>query len=130
MSFFLCSWNNKNKKYELTKSHNNMNNENVILKKKYKIDCDKTVKETDEEKDNEYLNELDKDIKNFYMEKCGEIFNFLKEIHLCRYIDEFLRRGLDLYEEFIEIKEDFLKKIVHIKGEVDYILCSRNKSYE
>ena len=103
--------NNKNKKYELTKSHNNMNNENIILKKKYKIDCDKTVKETDEEKDNEYLNGLDKDIKNFYMEKCGEIFNFLKEIHLCRYIDEFLRRGLDLYEEFIEIKEDFFKKM-------------------
>ena len=103
--------NNKNKKYELTKSHNNMNNENIILKKKYKIDCDKTVKERDEEKDNEYLNELDKDIKNFYMEKCGEIFNFLKEIHLCRYIDEFLRSGLDLYEEFIEINEDFFKKM-------------------
>ena len=102
---------NKHKKNELAKSHNNMNNENVILKKKYKIDCDKVIKETDEEKDNEYLNELDKDIKNFYIEKCGEIFNFLKEIHLCRYIDEFLKRGLDIYEEFIEIKEDFFKNM-------------------
>ena len=99
------------KKNEIAKSHNNMNNENVILKKKYKIDCDKIIKETDEEKDNEYLNELDKDIKNFYIEKCGEIFNFLKEIHLCRYIDEFLKRGLDIYEEFIEIKEDFFKNM-------------------
>jgi hypothetical protein len=102
---------NKHKKNEIAKSHNNMNNENVILKKKYKIDCDKIIKETDEEKDNEYLNELDKDIKNFYIEKCGEIFNFLKEIHLCRYIDEFLKRGLDIYEEFIEIKEDFFKNM-------------------
>ena len=102
---------NKHKKNELAKSHNNMNNENVIMKKKYKIDCDKVIKETDEEKDNEYLNELDKDIKNFYIEKCGEIFNFLKEIHLCRYIDEFLKRGLDIYEEFIEIKEDFFKNM-------------------
>ena len=102
---------NKHKKNELAKSHNNMNNENVIMKKKYKIDCDKVIKETDEEKDNEYLNELDKDIKNFYIEKCGEIFNFLKDIHLCRYIDEFLKRGLDIYEEFIEIKEDFFKNM-------------------
>ena len=83
----------------------------IISKKKYKINCDKSIKDTDEEKDKEYLNELDKDIKNFYIEKCGEIFNFLKQIHLCRYIDEFLKRGFDLYEEFIEIKEDFFKKM-------------------
>ena len=101
---------NKSKKYEVIKSHNNINNENDIFKKKYKINCDKSIKDTDEEKDKEYLNELDKDIKNFYIEKCGEIFNFLKQIHLCRYIDEFLKRGFDLYEEFIEIKEDFFKK--------------------
>ena len=31
---------NKHKKNELAKPHNNMNNENVIMKKKYKIDCD------------------------------------------------------------------------------------------
>ena len=101
----------KNKKYEIIKSQNNMNNDNDILKKKYKINCDKSIKDNDEEKDKEYLSELDKDIKNFYIEKCGEIFKFLKQIHLCRYIDEFLKRGFDLYEEFIEINEDFFKKM-------------------
>ena len=35
----------------------------------------------------------------------------MKEIHLCRYIDEFLKRGYDLYEEFIEIKEELFKNM-------------------
>ena len=103
---------NKSKKYPVNKSHNlKINNDNVVIKNKYKIDCEKNKKETDEEKDEEYLKLLDKDIKDFYVEKCGEIFYFLKEIHLCRYIDEFLKRGVDLYEEFIEINEDFFKKM-------------------
>ena len=103
---------NKNKKYELIKSHNNMNNnENILMKKKYKINCEKNIKDIDEEKDKEYFNELDIDIKNFYIEKCGQIFYFLKDIHLCRYIDEFLKRGLDIYEEFIEIEDNFFKKM-------------------
>ena len=104
---------NKNKKFDLIKSNNiNINNsDNNSIKKKYKINCEKSTKEIDEEKDEEYLNNLDKDIKNFYIDKCGDIFNFLKKIHLCRFIDEFLKRGYDIYEEFIEIKDDFFKKM-------------------
>jgi hypothetical protein len=104
---------NKNKKNELIKSNNyNINNnDSNSIKKKYKINCDKSTKDNDEEKDEEYLNILDKDIKNFYIEKCGDIFSFLKNIHLCRFIDEFLKRGYDIYEEFIEIKDDFFKKM-------------------
>ena len=102
---------NKNKKFDTYKSYNGNTNKDNGVMKKYKIDCEKNIKETDEEKDKEFLDELDKDIKNFYIEKCGEIFYFLKDINLCRYIDEFLKRGFDLYEEFIEIKEDFFKKM-------------------
>jgi len=67
-----------------------INNNDINARRNYKIHCDKN-KESDEEKDKIYLNELDKDIKDFYMEKCGNIFNFLKEIYLCRYIDDFLK---------------------------------------
>ena len=103
---------NKNKKYEMIKStNNNINNENTTLKKKYKINCEKSTENIDEEKDKEFFNLLDKDIKNFYVEKCGEIFTFLKDIHICRYIDEFLKRGYDIYEEFLEIKEDLFKNM-------------------
>ena len=100
---------NKLKKNDLMKPNNiKINNNDINARRNYKIHCDKK-EESDEEKDKIYLNELDKDIKDFYMEKCGNIFNFLKEIYLCRYIDDFLKRGLDIYEEFIDIEDDFFK---------------------
>ena len=104
--------NNDKKKYKNNKSSiNNITNDSTTIKKKYKINCEKSTGDIDEEKDKEFFEQLDKDIKNFYVEKCGEIFNFLKDIHLCRYIDEFLKRGYDLYEEFVEIKDDFFKNM-------------------
>ena len=57
------------------------------------------------------MEKLDREIKNFYIEKCGRIFNFLKDIHLCRYIDEFLKQGYDIYEEFLEIPDDFFQQM-------------------
>ena len=100
---------NKLKKNDLMKPNNiKINNNDINARRNYKIHCDKK-EESDEEKDKIYLNELDKGIKDFYMEKCGNIFNFLKEIYLCRYIDDFLKRGLDIYEEFIDIEDDFFK---------------------
>ncbi len=117
----------KSKKYELLKSENvliknsNMSNNNVEksnildkkninLNKKFKINCE-NINEIDEIKDKEYLEKLDREIKNFYIEKCGRIFNFLKDIHLCRYIDEFLKQGYDIYEEFLEIPDDFFQQM-------------------
>ena len=115
----------KSKKYELLKSENvliknsNMSNNNVeksnildkkniSLNKKFKINCE-NINEIDEIKDKEYLEKLDREIKNFYIEKCGRIFNFLKDIHLCRYIDEFLKQGYDIYEEFLP--DDFFQQM-------------------
>ena len=115
----------KNKKIELLKSenvhikNNNLGNntersnmiegKNTGISKKFKINCENS-NEIDEEKDKKYLDELDKEIKMFYIQKCGKIFNFLKDIHLCRYIDDFLKEGYDIYEEFIEFPDDFFQQ--------------------
>lgn len=77
------------------------------LSKKYKINMESTMELDDEVRDKEYLNKLDKDIKKFYLDKCGPIFNFLKDIYIVRFIDEFLKEGYDIFEEFIEIPDDF-----------------------
>ena len=45
------------------------------------------------------------------MGKCGRIFNFLKDIYLCRYIDNFLKEGYDIYEDFLEIPDDFFQQM-------------------
>ena len=50
----------------------------------------------DEECDKKYLYKLDEGLKSFYELNTKEIFDFLKEIHLCRYIDCFLKEGFDL----------------------------------
>ena len=73
---------------------------------------DKNVKIlTDEEKDEEFLKNLQDELKQFYMEREEEIFNFLKEIHLCRFISCFLAEGYDIFEEFIELPMDFFDKM-------------------
>ena len=117
----------KSQKYELLRSenvlvknsnisHNNYEKNNIVdkkiigLGKKFKINCE-NINEIDEIKDKEYLEKLDKEIKNFYIEKCGRIFNFLKDIYLCRYIDEFLKQGYDIYEDFLEIPDDFFQQM-------------------
>ena len=91
-----------------TKKHQNTINTNKsVLNSKIQINCENY----DEIKDKEYLDVLDDEIKQFYLQKTGEIFNFLKDINLCRYIDFFLREGYDIYEEFLELNEEFFKKM-------------------
>ena len=65
----------------------------------------------DEEKDKIFLENLDNNLKYFYLDKTKQIFEFLKDIRLCRYIQNFLNEGLDLFEEFIELPLDFFEKM-------------------
>ena len=80
------------------------------LSKKYKINMESTMELDDEVRDKEYLNKLDKDIKKFYLDKFEATFNFLKDIYLVRFIDEFLKEGKDIFEEFIEIPDNFFQQ--------------------
>jgi len=66
---------------------------------------------SDEEKDKEFLDKLDINLKKFYMSKTRQIFDFLNEINLCRYIHYFLDQGYDLFEEFLELPQDFFDKM-------------------
>lgn len=75
--------------------------------KKYKINMESDMERDDEVRDKEYLNKLDKTIKKMYLENCGAIFNFLKDIYLVRFIDEFVKAEYQIFEEFIEIPDDF-----------------------
>ena len=89
--------------------HNLNKSENIVENKSVLLNCKKND-DLDEKKDKEFLQQLDMEMKLFYLKKCGKIFNFLKDIHLSRYIDDFLKEGYDLYEEFIEIPDDFFHK--------------------
>ena len=75
--------------------------------------CEKSKEKvmSDKEKDENYLNTLDEGLKIFYLEKTKEIFELLKQIHLSRYIDCFLKEGYDIFEEFIQLPLDFFDKM-------------------
>ena len=94
------------------KAEKNEKNQKISEKTEKKEKKEKKEKIlNDEEKDENFLKTLDDEIKKFYMEKTKEIFDLLKEINLCRYIDCFLREGYDIFEEFIELPNDFFEKM-------------------
>ena len=110
--------NNKVKKFDATnyktKYINNFGKEindikEIINKKNDNNDKDMNI-DSDEEKDRDFLNNLDRNLKIFYLSKTQKIFEFLKSINLCRYIHHFLTEGIDLFEEFIELPKDFFEK--------------------
>ena len=105
------AWRNKSKNDKKIKRHNNAFPLSAINRKNKSKEKNIQNILTDEEKDEEYLKKLNIEIKQFYMEKTKEIFDFLKEINLCRYIDCFLKEGYDLFEEFIELPKDFFEKM-------------------
>ena len=89
----------------------NYKKESKEIKEIKKIISNKNELNNDEDKDKDFLDNLDNNLKNFYMTKTRDIFYFLKEINLCRYIHYFLNAGYDLFEEFLELPLDFFDKM-------------------
>lgn len=111
-------YNNKVKKSDNTNYRNKYINsfrkeindiKEIINKKNEHNDKDMNI-DSDEEKDRDFLNNLDKNLKIFYLSKTQKIFEFLKSVNLCRYIHHFLTEGIDLFEEFIQLPKDFFEK--------------------
>ena len=115
--------NSSQKKEDIGKIRNNSkhNGKNKIIKKKgyplsaidrlSKVNKNNEKTNGDQEKDEEFLKNLQNELKIFYMEKEKDIFILLKEINLCRFINCFLMEGYDLFEQFIELPEDFFDKM-------------------
>ena len=97
-----------NNKIDYNKEYNKeINDINEIINNSNKNDNI----DNDEDKDKKFLDNLDNNLKIFYMTKTLKIFEFLKEINLVRYIQCFLNEGFDLFEEFIELPLDFFDKM-------------------
>ena len=73
---------------------------------KIEIEC-----EQDKQKDKEFLEKLTEEEKDFYQEQTKDIFIFLSEIGLVRFIENFIKEGYDLYEDFLQLPKDFFKHL-------------------
>ena len=101
---------NFEKKKNIFKYNNEYSKEmkeiNKILNNK-----ENNINDIDEEKDKEFLDKLDNNLKIFYLTKTRKIFELLKSIYLCRYIQHFLTAGYDIFEEFLDLPLDFFDKM-------------------
>ena len=110
---------NKNNNKLPIKTENNNNNNSIkderinsatsrknIKNNKLSIDGDADIK-----KDEEFLNSLSNEEKDFYENQTKDVFNLLKSIYLSRFIEDFIKEGYDLYEDLININKNNLNEI-------------------
>ena len=64
----------------------------------------------DKLKDEDFLKNISDTEHSFYLTKIGDIYNFLNEIHLVRYIQDFILDGFESIEDILEIQEDYFKE--------------------
>ena len=100
--------NNKSINSSSTKE-SNKNNESqkdlFISMEKIEIDC-----ENDKKEDAIFLAKLSESEKFFFEVKAKDIYDFLKSIHLIRYIESFIQDGFETKEDLMEIQEDYFQE--------------------
>jgi len=72
---------------------------------KFEIDCD-----SEKILDNEFLQNLSQNEKNFFQTKAKEIYDFLESINLIRFIESFINDGFEGIVDLMEIKKDYFEE--------------------
>ena len=63
--------------------------------------------ENDKKEDLIFLSKLTEREKTFFEVRAADIYNFLKELNLIRYIESFINDGFETKEDLMEIQEDY-----------------------
>ena len=63
--------------------------------------------ENDKKEDFIFLSKLSEREKTFFEVRAADIYNFLKELNLIRYIESFINDGFETKEDLMEIQEDY-----------------------
>ena len=69
------------------------------------LDC-----ENDKKEDLNFLSKLSEREKTFFEVRAADIYNFLKELNLIRYIESFINDGFETKEDLMEIQEDYFQE--------------------
>ena len=72
---------------------------------KFEIDCD-----SEKILDNEFIQNLSQNEKNFFLTKAKEIYDFLESINLIRFIESFIVDGFEGISDLLEIKKDYFEE--------------------
>jgi hypothetical protein len=78
-----------------------------IESKKINSSRDYLEYENDKKEDFIFLSKLSEREKTFFEVRAADIYNFLKELNLIRYIESFINDGFETKEDLMEIQEDY-----------------------
>ena len=102
----LAPLNIKNNNQSLTSTSTKDSTESKqINSSRYEIDC-----ESDKKEDMIFLSKLSEREKTFFEVRAADIYNFLKELNLIRYIESFINDGFETKEDLMEIQEDYFEE--------------------
>ncbi len=72
---------------------------------KFEID----LNETDKKADEEFMNNLSDNERNFYKIKAKELYDFLNSIYLVRFIESFIKDGFEGINDIMELENDYFE---------------------
>ena len=102
----LAPLNIKNNNQSLTSTSTKDSTESKqINSSRHEIDC-----ESDKKEDMIFLSKLSEREKTFFEVRAADIYNFLKELNLIRYIESFINDGFETKEDLMEIQEDYFEE--------------------
>ena len=81
-----------------------------IESKKINSSRDNLEYENDKKEDFIFLSKLSEREKTFFEVRAADIYNFLKELNLIRYIESFINDGFETKEDLMEIQEDYFQE--------------------
>lgn len=127
---------NSNNSHSTTNNRNNcQSNRKIQTREKIEIECD-----IDNKKDEEYLNQLSKEEKAFFIEYNQELFQFLSSVSLVRYFSDFMNLDNKIIEDeksIIELsflnqkqKNKIISKIREIKAKQNLELMELKEGEE
>ena len=81
-----------------------------IDSKKINSSRDNLDVDNDKKEDSIFLSKLSEREKTFFEVRAADIYNFLKELNLIRYIESFINDGFETKEDLMEIQEDYFQE--------------------
>ena len=99
----------------LTKKNNNQSQISISTKdsiesKQINTIINNDTEENDKKEDLNFLSKLTEREKTFFEVRAADIYNFLKDINLIRYIESFINDGFETKEDLMEIQEDYFQE--------------------
>ena len=89
---------------------NNQSQQSISTKDSINLSKSELDNDNDKKEDMIFLSKLTEREKTFFEVRASDIYNFLKDLNLIRYIESFINDGFETKEDLMEIQEDYFQE--------------------